>query len=63
MALPVIDSSVSLQTASTNVLNYVKDNDGVKNIFIIEALRHHINTIGITPIRKHDLLYIIDMYI
>jgi len=62
MALPVIDSSVSLHIATRNVSNYIRNQEGMELIFRIEATRKHIQESPITPIRKHDLIYALGMY-
>ncbi len=62
MALPIIDNSVVLHIASKNVIKYIRDNEGIAHIFKIEALRQYISNAPITPIRKYDLIHILDMY-
>ena len=62
MALPIIDSSVDLHVATINVIRIIENLKGMQALFQIKAIRDHINTSEISPIRKHDLLYTINMY-
>ena len=62
MALPIIDTSVDLHVATINIIRVIENLEGIKAIFQIESIRNHINTSDISPIRKHDLLYTVNMY-
>ena len=63
MALPIINSQITVTAATKNVIKYIETQEGVSNIFKIEALRQFINSASISPIRKHYLIKTIDIYI